>query len=58
MLIAYVNVLYCCKVCITLCVLFITIRKMLPRRMGKKGWPRVVEAQAEDENQPQFAIGV
>ena len=28
---------------------------MSPRRMGTRGWPRVVEAQAENENQPQLA---
>ena len=29
---------------------------MPPHRMGTRGQPRVIEAQAENENQPQLAI--
>ena len=36
----------------------ITISKMSPRRMGTRGRPRVVEARAENENQPQLATTV
>ena len=28
---------------------------MPPHRMGTRGWPRAVEAQAENEDQPQLA---
>ena len=33
----------------------IIVREMSPRRMGMRGQPRVVEAQAKNENQPQLA---
>ena len=32
------------------------IREMPPRRMGKRGRPRAVEAQVENEGQPRLAI--
>ena len=36
----------------------IIVSEMPPHRMGTRGRPRVVEAQAEDENQPQLATAV
>ena len=31
---------------------------MSPRRMSTRGRPRAIEAQAENENQPQLAIAI
>ena len=60
---ACIDMLYYGKVSVTLCVSFIqeqahtsiTVRDMPPRRMGTRGRPRAVEAQAANDDQPQLA---
>ena len=63
MLIAYADMLCCCKVCITLCISFIwdqthtriTDTGILPHKMSVRRRSGVTEAQTENEDQPQLA---